>query len=149
MLAFAGSSIVTIGRPRVTPTNEPNEPGRLPSFFTGSFISRYGVERITGIGLAIFALSAVIGISGTTVPHFWGALILLGVGWNFTFIGATTMVTQCHRPAERNKVQAFNDFLVFGTMALSSFSSGQLLAAFGWEVLNTVIFPGVLFAGLV
>ena len=117
-----------------------------PSFFTGSVIGRYGVERITGLGLVLIALSAVIGISGTTVPHFWTALIALGVGWNFTFIGATTMVTQCHRPAERNKVQAFNDFLVFGSMAMSSFSSGQLLAAFGWEVLNAVIFPGVLIA---
>ncbi len=119
-----------------------------PSFFTGSLINRFGVERITGIGLALTALSAVVGISGTTVPHFWGALIALGVGWNFSFIGATTMVTQSHRPAERNKVQAFNDFLVFGTMALSSFSSGQMLAVFGWEALNAVIFPGVLIAAV-
>ena len=69
------------------------------------------------------------------------------MGWNFAFIGATTMVTQCHRPNERNKVQAFNDFLVFGTMAIASFSSGQLLASFGWATVNEVVFPVVLAAG--
>lgn len=119
-----------------------------PSFFTGTLINRFGVERITGLGLVLIALTAVIGISGTSVPHFWSALIVLGIGWNFTFIGATTMVTQCHRAAERNKVQAFNDFLVFGSMAVSSFSSGQMLALFGWEALNAVIFPFVLIAGV-
>lgn len=118
-----------------------------PSFFTGSLINRFGVERITGIGLALIAITGVIGLSGTTVPHFWAALIVLGVGWNFGFIGATTMVTQCHRPDERNKVQAFNDFLVFGAMAVSSFSSGQMLAAFGWDALNVVVFPFVVLAG--
>jgi predicted MFS family arabinose efflux permease len=68
------------------------------------------------------------------------------VGWNFAFIGATTMVTHCHRPNERNKVQAFNDFLVFGSMAIGSFSSGQLLASFGWATVNEVVFPVVLAA---
>lgn len=118
-----------------------------PSFFTGSLINRFGVERITGIGLALIALTGVIGLSGTSVPHFWAALIALGIGWNFGFIGATTMVTQCHRPDERNKVQAFNDFLVFGSMAVSSFSSGQMLEAFGWDSLNIVVFPFVFLAG--
>ena len=73
--------------------------------------------------------------------------MLLGLGWNFAFIGATTMVTHCHRPDERNKVQAFNDFLIFGSMAVSSFSSGQLLARFGWAAVNAVIFPTVFVAG--
>ena len=118
-----------------------------PSFFTGSLIARFGVERITGIGLALIALAAVVGIAGITVAHFWTALVLLGLGWNFAFIGATTMVTQCHRPDERNKVQAFNDFLIFGSMALSSFSSGQLLEYFGWTAINEVIFPTVFVAG--
>ena len=72
---------------------------------------------------------------------------MLGVGWNFAFIGATTLVTRCHRPEERNKVQAFNDFLVFGSMAIASFSSGKLLAHFGWDVVNDVVFPPVLAAG--
>ncbi|MBV9347541.1 MAG: MFS transporter [Pseudolabrys sp.] len=114
-----------------------------PSFFTGSLINRFGVERITGVGLALLVVTGIVGISGITVAHFWGGLVLLGLGWNFAFIGATTMVTQCHRPNERNKVQALNDFLVFGSMAISSFSSGQLLAAFGWTLVNEMIFPTV------
>jgi predicted MFS family arabinose efflux permease len=117
-----------------------------PSFFTGGLIARFGVARITGIGLGLIALSAAVGIAGLTVAHFWTALVLLGLGWNLAFIGATTMVTQCHRAEERNKVQAFNDFLIFGSMALSSFSSGQLLAYFGWTAINEVIFPSVLLA---
>ena len=118
-----------------------------PSFATGSLISRFGVERITGIGLGLIALTAVVGLAGITVAHFWSALVLLGVGWNLAFIGATTMVTQCHRPHERNKVQAFNDFLIFGSMAVASFSSGQLLEYLGWQAINEVIFPTILLAG--
>lgn len=118
-----------------------------PSFITGSLIARFGVERITGVGLLLIAVTAVVAISGISVAHFWSALILLGIGWNLSFIGATTMVTQCHRPHERNKVQAFNDFLIFGSMALSSFSSGQLLEKFGWSTINEVIFPTIFVAG--
>ena len=117
-----------------------------PSFFTGGLIVRFSVERITAIGLALIVLTAAVGVSGTTVAHFWTALILLGLGWNFAFIGATTMVTECHRPEERNKVQAFNDFLIFGSMAVSSFSSGQLLEYFGWQAVNLVVFPTVFVA---
>jgi cyanate permease len=112
-----------------------------PSFVTGGLIARFGVNRITGLGLGLITLTGVVGISGLTVAHFWTALVLLGVGWNFAFIGATNMVTQCYRPAERTKVQSFNDFLIFGSMAVSSFSSGQLLAYFGWQTVNEVIFP--------
>ena len=112
-----------------------------PSFFTGSLIARFGVERITGLGLLILAASAVVAVAGLSVGHFWGALILQGIGWNFAFIGATTMVTQCHRPEERTKVQAFNDFIIFGSMAVTSFSSGQFLALFGWATLNELVFP--------
>jgi predicted MFS family arabinose efflux permease len=118
-----------------------------PSFITGSLIARFGVERITALGLAIIIVAAMIGIAGISLWHFWSALALLGVGWNFAFIGATTMVTACHRPNERNKVQAFNDFLVFGSMAIGSFSSGMLLANFGWATVNEVVFPVVLAAG--
>lgn len=118
-----------------------------PSFFTGSLIARFGVLRITGIGLGLTVLAAFVGIAGLTVAHFWTGLILLGLGWNLAFIGATTMVTQSHRPEERNKVQSFNDFLVFGSMALSSFSSGQILAYFGWATINEVVFPVVFVAG--
>src|SRR6266545_829566 len=118
-----------------------------PSFITGTIILRFGLERVIFTGLMLIALSAAIGIVGITVAHFWIALVLLGIGWNFAFIGATTMVTECHRPEERNKVQAFNDFLVFGAMAVGSFSSGQVLAAFGWTAVNGVVFPFILVAG--
>jgi MFS family permease len=118
-----------------------------PSFFTGSLILRFGVARIAAAGLVLLALSAVAGLAGTTVAHFWTALILLGVGWNFAFVGATTMVTDCYRPEERNKVQAFNDFLIFGSMAIGSFASGSMLAHFGWYLVNVVMFPVVAVAG--
>jgi len=118
-----------------------------PSFITGGLIIRFGVERVTAVGLALILATAVVGVSGITVAHFWAALILLGFGWNFAFIGATTMVTACHRAEERNKVQAFNDFLIFGSMAVSSFSSGQLLEYFGWRAVNEVVFPTIFVAG--
>jgi MFS family permease len=118
-----------------------------PSFVTGSLIIRFGVERVTALGLVLLAATAVVGLAGITVAHFWTALVLLGLGWNFAFIGATTMITQCYRPEERNKVQAFNDFLIFGSMAVSSFSSGQLLEHFGWQAVNEVVFPTVFVAG--
>jgi MFS family permease len=117
-----------------------------PSFITGTLIARFGLERITGLGLTLIVVAAVIGIAGISLWHFWIALTLLGVGWNFALIGATTMVTTCHRPDERNRVQAFNDFLVFGSMAISSFSSGALLVSFGWTTVNEVVFPVVLAA---
>jgi MFS family permease len=114
-----------------------------PSFFTGSLILRFGVTRVVAAGLTLLALSAGVGFSGVTVAHFWIALVLLGVGWNFTLVGATTMVTETHRPEERNQVQAFNDFCIFGTMAVGSFISGGMLAHFGWFLVNVVMFPVV------
>ena len=117
-----------------------------PSFFTGAIIARFGIERVILSGLALIGVAAIVGMSGISVAHFWTALILLGIGWNFAFIGATTMVTQCHRPEERNKVQAFNDFLIFGSMALGSFASGTLLASYGWSAVNQVVFPAILAA---
>jgi MFS family permease len=115
-----------------------------PSFFTGPLIARFGAPRIVAIGLALEATAAAIGLSGVTAMHFWVLLVVLGVGWNFGFIGASALVLETHRPLERNKVQAFNDFLVFGVMALGSFSSGQLLANYGWSAVNLVVFPPVL-----
>jgi MFS family permease len=115
-----------------------------PSFFTGSLIARFGAPKIVALGLALEAVAASIGLSGITAMHFWATLIVLGVGWNFSFVGASALVLETHRPQERNKVQAFNDFLVFGTMALGSFSSGQLLAHYGWSAVNMVVFPPVL-----
>jgi MFS family permease len=119
-----------------------------PSFFTGALIARFGTDRVAGCGLAIIAAGAVIALSGITIWHFWTALVLLGVGWNFAFVGATALVTQCHRPNERNKVQAVNDFLVFGSMAIGSFSSGHLLASYGWTMVAEVVLPVVIAAGV-
>ncbi len=115
-----------------------------PSFFTGSLIARFGAPRIVALGLALEAVAATIGLSGITALHFWATLIVLGVGWNFSFVGASALVLETHRAQERNKVQAFNDFLVFGMMAVGSFSSGQLLANYGWSAVNMVVFPPVL-----
>src|SRR5271155_2608157 len=115
-----------------------------PSFFTGSLIARFGARRVVAAGLLLEATAATIGLSGITAMHFWATLFILGVGWNFSFVGASALVLETHRPQERNKVQAFNDFLVFGMMAIGSFSSGQLLANYGWSAGNMVVFPPVL-----
>ncbi len=115
-----------------------------PSFFTGSLIARFGAPRIVALGLALEAAGATIGLSGITALHFWSTLIVLGIGWNLSFVGASALVLETHRPQERNKVQAFNDFLVFGMMAVGSFSSGQLLANYGWSAVNMVVYPPVL-----
>ena len=97
-------------------------------------------------GFVMLLVSAVVSISGITLWHFWVGLALLGVGWNFGFIGATALVTQTHRPEERNRVQSFNDFLIFGSMAIGSFGSGKVLAVFGWAAVNEIVFPVVLTA---
>lgn len=120
----------------------------LPSFFTGTLISRFGVVRVIAAGFAMLLASAAISIAGITLWHFWIGLMLLGVGWNFGFIGATTLVTETHRPQERTRVQSFNDFLVFGSMAIGSFGSGKVLALYGWAAVNEIVFPVVLTAGV-
>ena len=114
-----------------------------PSFFTGSLITRFGAPRVVTAGLTLLSVAAVVGLSGITVPHFTLGLILLGLGWNFGFVGASAMVLDSHRPEERTRVQSCNDFLVFGTMAVGSFSSGQLLQVWGWGAVNWVVFPPV------
>lgn len=107
-----------------------------PSFFTGSLIARYGASKVVGVGMALTALSAAAGLQGIEVAHFWLSLILLGIGWNFGFIGASALVLDCHRPEEKTRVQSFNDFIVFGTVAVGSLLSGSVLTAYGW---NTVL----------
>ncbi len=119
-----------------------------PSFITGSLIIRFGVRPLMVVGLSLIVAAATIGLLGIALWNFWIGLAVLGVGWNFAFISATTLVTECHDPHERNKVQAFNDFLIFGTMAVGSFSSGALLARYGWTAVNEVVFPVVLVAAL-
>ena len=95
-------------------------------------------------GLLLLAGCAIVALSGIELANFWTALILLGLGWNFGFIGATAMLTDTYRPEERNLVQAFNDFLVFGFVAAASFSSGALLNAFGWSTVNILVLPFVM-----
>jgi MFS family permease len=107
-----------------------------PSFFTGRLITRFGARRVVAAGLALTAVSAAVGLSGIDVAHFWLTLILLGVGWNFGFVGASALVLECHRPEEKARVQSFNDFIVFGTVACGSLLSGSVLTAYGW---NTVL----------
>jgi MFS family permease len=104
-----------------------------PSFFTGRLIARYGAPRVVAAGLALTGVAAVAGLLGQDVGHFWGSLIFLGLGWNFGFVGASSLVLECHWPEEKTRVQSLNDFIVFGTMALGSFASGSLLTIYGWD----------------
>ncbi len=115
----------------------------LPSFWTGDLIRKFGAARIVAIGLLLIALAGLVDLSGLTNWHFWIGLVLLGLGWNFGFVGGSAMVLETHRPEERSRVQSFNDFLIFGTMAIASFSSGQILANWGWDYLNWIVFPPV------
>ena len=111
-----------------------------PSFFTGSLIARFGAGRVAMAGLLLTGLAAAAGLGGIDVAHFWAALILLGLGWNFGFLGASALVLECHRPEEKTRVQSLNDFIVFGLMAVGSFSSGGLLSAYGWNAVLWVSF---------
>jgi len=118
-----------------------------PSFFTGNLIARFGKERIVATGMVILISCAIVGLLGITLAHFYIALILLGIGWNFGFIGATAMLTDTYRPEEKAKAQGTNDFILFGMVAVGSFMSGQTLNAFegaaGWSAINWVVFPVV------
>jgi len=114
-----------------------------PSFFTGHLIARFGKEKVVATGLVILALCSVVALTGLELWKFWTALILLGVGWNFGFIGATAMLTETYRPEEKSKAQGANDFLLFGSVAFASLMAGQTLNAWGWNVLNLAVFPVV------
>ncbi len=113
----------------------------LPSFFTGSLIARYGAPRIIAVGLLALALCAIVAIMGISFTHFGLALGLLGIGWNFGFIGATSLLAGAHLPEERARVQGLNDFLVFGLVTIASLSSGALMASIGWEAVNAAMLP--------
>jgi MFS family permease len=112
-----------------------------PSFVTGHLIARFGKEPVIAIGLALLAGCAVVALSGVNLAQFWSALILLGIGWNFGFIGATAMLNETYRPEEKDRVEGLNDLLVFGSVAIASFSSGRLFATIGWEAMNVYAFP--------
>ena len=113
----------------------------VPSFFTGNLIQRFGKERIVATGLAILIACAIVALNGVTLSHFYVALILLGIGWNFGFIGSTAMVTDTYEPHEKNKAQGANDFILFGTVAAASFLSGWTLNHYGWDFMNYLVFP--------
>lgn len=112
-----------------------------PSFFTGRLISRFGVERIVGTGLALLIGCAVVALSGIQLWQFWTALILLGLGWNFAFIGATSMVAECYQPAEKAKVQGLHDLVLFSSVAFASLMAGVTYNHGGWDLLNWIVFP--------
>lgn len=118
----------------------------VPSFFTGSLITRFGAARISAVGMVLLVGAAVSGLIGIHFENFAVGLVLLGLGWNFGFIGGTTLLTTTYEAAERNKAQGLNDFLVFGTTALASLSAGKLLAVFGWSAVNYAVFPMVALA---
>jgi MFS family permease len=117
-----------------------------PSFFTGSLIHRFGVLNVIFAGIAILFVAVLAALSGNAVINFWWALFLLGVGWNFMYVGGSALLTECHTPSERAKTQAANDFMVFVTMAISSVSSGMLLHASGWHAVNYGTVPFLLIA---
>ncbi|GAB1363828.1 hypothetical protein MASR1M32_30640 [Rhodobacter sp.] len=124
-----------------------------PSFITGHVIARFGVEKVIAFGLVILAAAGAVAMAGVELANFFLALILLGVGWNFGFIGATTMLTNAQRPEERGRLQGVNDFVVFGGVTLASFSSGGLMncsggtVQAGWQAVNLAMLPFLVLAG--
>lgn len=124
-----------------------------PSFFTGHLIARFGAERIVAIGLTILAAAGAVAIAGVDLVNFFAALILLGIGWNFGFIGATTMLTAQQAPEEKGRLQGLNDLVVFGGVTLASFSSGGLMncsggsVQAGWQAVNFAMLPFLVLAG--
>ena len=125
----------------------------VPSFFTGHLIARYGERTIIAIGLAILGAAGVAGLSGVELGNFFATLVLLGIGWNFGYIGATSLLASAHRPEERGRVQGMNDFAVFGMVALASLTSGGLMncsggdAVDGWRAVNLAMLPMLALAG--
>ncbi len=125
----------------------------VPSFFTGHLIARFGVEKVVAAGLAILAAAGVVALQGVELENFFVALILLGVGWNFGFIGATTMLAGAHEAHERGRMQGLNDLLVFGGVTVASLASGGLMncsggsAEAGWEAVNLAMAPFLMLAG--
>ena len=117
-----------------------------PGFVTGRLIARYGARQVIAAGTGLSALCVAVALAGQEFLHFGVALVLLGVGWNFMFVGATTLLTQAHRPEERVRAQTANDVIVFGTVACTALASGAVHAQAGWAVLNLLLLPALLFA---
>lgn len=125
----------------------------IPSFFTGHLIARFGVEKIVGAGLVILAAAGVVALNDVELENFFIALVLLGIGWNFGFIGATAMLTSAHGPQDRGRVQGMNDLFVFGGVTMASLASGGLMncsggdPAQGWTAVNLAMIPFLALAG--
>ena len=119
-----------------------------PSFLTGTLIKRVGLLKIIGAGAVLLGICIAVAVSGISVAHFWFALVLLGVGWNFMYVGATTLLTETHTPSERAKVQGANDMAIFCMMVLSSLSAGALFTYRGWYVMNVLAGPFVVLAAV-
>lgn len=117
------------------------------SFFTGSLIKRFGVLNVMLAGVAIQMACVGVALSGQDIPHFWWALALLGVGWNFMYVGGSTLLTEAYRPSEKSKAQGVNEMTIFAVQALSALSSGVLVNTKGWDTLNYVALPAILLAG--
>lgn len=118
----------------------------VPSFFTGHLINRFGTQRIILCGAVLMVLCISMNFSGDSVSHFWAALLLLGIGWNFMFIGGTSLLTETYKPGEAARAQAFNDFVVFSAAACASFGAGALLHLLGWQRVNQAVIPLILLA---
>ncbi len=112
-----------------------------PSFFTGHLIRRFGIYNILLLGTLFGIACVAVNLDGTSLNHYWAALVLLGVSWNFLFIGATTLISETYHAVERSKTQALNDFIIFSTVALSSLSAGALQHKFSWQVVNLGVIP--------
>lgn len=119
-----------------------------PSLFTGSLIRRYGIAQVMLAGVALLYICVAIALAGNSVSHFWWAMLIQGVGWNFLYVSGTTLVTESYQPAEKAKAQGANDVAIFLTMVVSSFSSGMLLENNGWQTLNYLALPLVTVAAV-
>ena len=119
-----------------------------PSFVTGTIISRFGHLRVMSMGLLLLGVSCMIAIAGVDLDSFYVALILLGLGWNFGFVGATSLLSYTHTAGERTKVQGLNDFLVLGTVSIASLGSGALLNLYGWSVVQMAAIPAIAIASI-
>ena len=120
----------------------------VPSLVTGFLIEKLGVVRLMFAGAVGLFTASIVGLQGHTVLHYWWALVLLGVGWNFLYVGGTTMLTYTYSMAERFRAQAVNEFLVFGTSATASLAAGTVMYFFGWETLMLIPMPFLLFIGI-
>ena len=119
-----------------------------PSFFTGNLINKFGILNILLCGTALCVICVAINLNGESIWHFWLALITLGIGWNFLFVGGTTLLTECYSPEEKTGTQAINDFIVFSTVSVTALSSGTIHHAYGWETVNLTVLPLLLFVGV-